>query len=171
MEMTKAIFDSRKAKDLYTKDSHYRSADFEVPAGHVALVELTTKHDMFDKITFTAIRVPQGISGDCYVLDGVGKRYHQSQCGESFGEKSSGNKTSGSTYTPYKKSMWRLGHDVYNKETYEYRYITRPGNYYLTANKGVSEPIENCSVPTVIEVSIFPASHVLNIHQTCVEGK
>lgn len=165
----KTIFDSRKARENYLDKTHVRSSTFEVEEGEVALVELTTHHAYFDKMSFTALRIPKSLSDeDCHDTNGIAKRYHQVSCGTDLGERCTTTNQNVTTQTPYASSVLRWGKDHVNKTVNEYHYITRPGTYYLVADN--NEHLMDCDVVTIIEVFKLPTTHNVQVQQVC-EGQ
>lgn len=160
------IFDSRIASKTYKDLDHYRSTEFFVPGGCIALVELTTGKDIIENMTFTAIRVPiPSPTFECYENSKcIGKRYRRWKCCQSLGENIVGSNTD-----DFAKSVVRWGNDKVNKEIVQFEYITRPGFYYLTTLKCTSPDIENCAIPTIFEVTIFPIDGVPDLDLPCSE--
>lgn len=165
------IFDSRTAKRVYKEFSYYRSESFKVPAGYIAVVEMTAHKDYIPALTFTAIRTPaDSNSGHCYAAAGVGKRYRRWKCSQSLGStEASGGSGQPTEITPYNKSVVRWGWDFINEEIVEFEYITRPGTYYLIADKCNNLQIEDCNNPTIIEVTLIPVNHIPELHLSCCD--
>lgn len=156
----KTIFDSRKSTNVYggVEYTHHRSSDFEIPPGYVALVELTTHKDYFNRVVFTAIKRPRSIERqNCFDTTCQGKRYHQAYCTHELGQSPNN----------FKKSVLRWGLDAPNGAVNQFHYITRPGDYYLTADKLTNAVLEDCNNPTIIEVFIFPANTVVQVSDAC----
>lgn len=163
------IFDSRKSTKIYggVKHTHHRTADFYIPPGMMAVVELTTHHKYLDEVTFVAVRRPRALSEQsCFDATCEGKRYHQVPCSDELGAKGKG--TVGSTQsTERAKTTWRLGNDYVNNVTHDFRFITRPGDYYLTADKGTNNVLTDCENPTIIEVTLVPVTHNVQVQNLC----
>lgn len=169
--MTKIIFDSRIATRVYEgiQYPYYRSADFEVKPGEVAILEVTASCDNISKVCFAAYR---GIGEPfCESLDntGLGKLYRRWGCQRRLGSPCEGQEGGGTQYTEYNRSVLRLGNDMFNNTIVEFEYIDRPGRYYLLADKGCCEEtaITDCDSPTLVEVTIAPM--VYNKTNPCVD--
>lgn len=163
------IFDSRRAKELYSEYNMYRSGSFVVPPGYVALVELITKHDYFEEMTFTAVMTPtfNSASKECYDNNcGIAKRFRRWRCCQSLGAN-----TEGSNNDAAAKTVVRWGWDNPNQEIVEFEFIDRPGNYYLIATKcnSLNSVIEDCDYPTIIQVSLIRASDAFQLGYDCCE--
>lgn len=161
------IFDSRNAKTNYKDENYYRSESFKVPPGYVALIELTTASEYKGSVTFVVYREPETLKemDDCYNNKGIAKKYRQLKCSNSLGPLT--DLTTGTQYNDYNKKVVRLGNDYINKEIVEFEYITRPGKYFLMANKSDNTPIEDCSLPTIIELSLIPVTTISNVRPVC----
>lgn len=151
------IFDSRHAKSVYRDYNYYRSGGFCVPAGYVAVVELTTHHTFLSNLLFTAIRVPPSHSLDaCYgTKNCLGKRYRRWRCYQGLGD--TGTNTQ---FNDFNRSIVRWGNDTIRGELVEHEYIVRPGNYYLIADKCSNTNLEDCNNPTVIDVTLVPVDQL-----------
>lgn len=150
------IFDSRKAKEVYSGIDYYRSEGFTVPPGYVAVVELTTSYRYLPCVTFTAIRIPPTASFDeCYANPRMGKLYRRWRCYQGLGEDKPN-----TVFDDFNRSIVRWGNDEIRKELVEHEFIVRPGQYYLIASKCDNIVIEDCINPTVIDVSLVPVDHI-----------
>lgn len=151
------IFDSRQAKKIYKDYNYYRSSGFTVPPGYVGVVELTTHWTYLATMTFTAIRVPSpGQLDACFGgKNCLGKRYRRWRCYQGLGED-----LPNTQLDDFNKSVVRWGNDTIRGELVEHEYIVRPGQYYLIADKCNSTNIEDCTNPTIIEVTLVPVDHI-----------
>lgn len=155
------VFDSRRAKSVYEEFGYYRSASFDVPAGYVALIEMTTAIDYFPTMTFGVHRVIIG-NDECYKTDEISKMYRRWKCQQSLGDYNSPNGIP-TSYTPYNQSLVQLGWDSQNDQLVEFEYITRPGRYFLIGLKCNNQNVEDCTRPTVFEVTLIPQSHIQDL--------
>lgn len=155
------VFDSRRAKEVYEQYQYYRSRSFDVPAGYVALVEMTTALEYFPTMTFGINRVIIG-DNECYETDEICKLYRRWKCEQSLGDYNSPNGIP-TAFTEYNQSLVQLGWDSQNDQLVEFEYITRPGRYFLIGLKCNNQNIEDCTRPTVFEVTLVPQSHIQDL--------
>lgn len=151
------VFDSRQAKKTYQQYNYYRSSGFDIPPGFVGVVELTTHHTYLPTITFTAIRVPApGNLDACFGSKNcLGKRYRRWRCYQGLGED-----LPNTSLDDFNKSVVRWGNDYIRGELVEHEFIVRPGSYYLMGEKCNNANIEDCTNPTIIEVTLVPVDQL-----------
>jgi len=160
MFQSTTIFDSRVASKVYEDKSYpyYRSADFTVGAGQVAILELTTSYNNICKVCFAAYRKIGAPICDGLDNRGLGKLYRRLGCDGKLGMPGENSEGGTTQYTQYNRSVLRLGHDLLNDTVVEFDCIDRPGDYYLLADKECCDDnvITDCDNPTIIEVTIAP---------------
>lgn len=163
------IFDSRKASLIYKDYGYYRSSDFTVPAGYVAVVELTTHRDNMGCLKFQAMRT--ALQNECYEKEGIVKKYRRWRCRQGMGRPQDDTSGGVTDFNEYGMSIVIWGHDEANKNYVDFEYITRPGNYYLfMCSSNTDDVINDCDRPTLIEVTMIPIGTIpdLNI-QNCAK--
>lgn len=163
------IFDSRKARDRYKDYKDVRSADIFVPPNHIACISLIAPEDYYEKMSFTAIRIPTPEVGEdtsCYLDCNTGKRYRRWRCQQDLGTSKSPNNQA-TTYTEYNSNVVYWGMDPFTKNIVEFEYIVRPGVYFLQADKCANEVLEDCVNPTIIEASLIYTETIYDLLLPC----
>lgn len=165
------IFDSRKARERYKHYKDYRSSDIIVPPNFVALVSIIAPEEYYDKMTFTAIRIPTpdvGEDSSCYMDCNVGKRYRRWQCQRDLGAMLRENGAD-TVFTEYNSSVVYWGLNPFTQTVAEFEYIVRPGTYFLQADRCVNEVLEDCVNYTIIEASLIYTEVVADLFLPCAE--
>lgn len=162
------IFDNFKATETYGDDkyTYYRSSDFTIPPTHVGLVELFTGYEDFQKVSFNFFKAPRKIDKqDCIDTNGVVKLYKQNDC---MGDYLGSNTTKGnSNVSESQKSILALGWDFNNQMLFERRYITTPGDFYMTIDKEYKQIIEDCTKRVIVELHLIPTVSNYQVGERC----
>lgn len=162
------IFDSRKASFIYKDYGYYRSADFTVPAGYTAVVEMTTHKDNMGCLKFQAMRT--ALQNECYEKEGIVKLYRRWRCCQGMGRPQDDAEGGATDFNRYGRSIVTWGHDETNENYVDFEYITRPGNYYLfMCSNDTDDVIKDCDRPTLIEVTLISTSIISDLAIPCCE--
>lgn len=163
------IFDSRKARDRYKDYKDVRSADIFVPPNHIACISLIAPEDYYEKMSFTAIRIPTPEVGEdtsCYLDCNTGKRYRRWRCQQDLGTDASPNDQP-TKYTEYNSNVVYWGLDPFTRNIVEFEYIVRPGVYFLQADRCANEVLDDCANPTIIEASLIYTETIYDLLLPC----
>ena len=166
------VFDSRIAADVYKDDAvytYYRGELFVVPPGYVGHVEMTTRTEVYPNVMLTLVRIPAFTPLlDCDDERKYGKTYRHWRCSRSLGaDASTTQNPSPSAFTPYNQSIWKIGFDNLNNELVEFGYVTRPGKYYLLADKRTNAAMLNANDPVLVEFSLIKTDKVYDLELPC----
>lgn len=159
------IFDSRQGAQVYDETyRYYRSSTFYVPAGHAAILEVTTHEDYRECVSFYVNRIPAFLYDPKCPTNNKGLDKVYRKCITAPPPRPS-NTTERpiSAYNDDNKNILRLGYDKYNRVINDFAYITRPGTYYLVADKCISPAIEDCANPTIVDMTVVPLTQTNNI--------
>jgi len=149
----KIIFDSRQAGNVYTEcENYFRGSTFQVLAGEAAVLEMTTHDNYRGCTTFYVIRIaPALVDPECKLPDNcIDKVY---RCYTPNKDVIQGPPTS---FTDDNRSILRLGWDRFNNTYNDFIHITRPGDYYIIADRCENPSLADCANPTVVDMTIVP---------------
>lgn len=124
----------------------------------MAIIEMTTHNDYRGCTTFHVLRKPPTlIDPECELPDQKFDKVYR--CYNPAKEKIAGGPTN---YTDDNRSILRLGYDKYNGTCNDFITISRPGFYYLGAERCDNPSLEDCANPTIVDMVIVPYQYTGN---------